>query len=377
MKNLFHKIRKFLLFCAVNLIIVAVVFILFEGLASVILLLEAMTNTPPLAERSHTRYDEQLGWVNLPNVYIEDMYGPGLYLKTNAQGFRNDEDFSVAAPNHQVRLICSGDSFTLGYGVDNRQTWCQRLADFNPQWQTVNMGQGGYGVDQAYLWYKRDGVQLDHDIHLFTFITTDFDRMQQDSFLGYGKPLLDLQDNQLVIKNLPVPKRAFYVPWLTQNSQAIKELRSVRLLSQLFRGAAQAATPNTQPTQLSKTEIVAIKILADLRRLNDSKGSILVLVYLPTLGDYAQPYPAVTERWRENINRAAQETDIIFIDLIPDFRALPPAQVQELFIPEGEIDFPGAAGHYSVQGNEYIAQKLNERLLSFTPISNRLAEKSR
>ena len=28
------------------------------------------------------------------------------------------------------------------------------------------MGQGGYGIDQAYLWYKRDGTKLDHDVQI-------------------------------------------------------------------------------------------------------------------------------------------------------------------------------------------------------------------
>jgi hypothetical protein len=49
------------------------------------------------------------------------------------------------------------------------------------------MGQGGHGVDQAYLWYKRDGVKLKHDFLLFAFITLDFQRMQQRDFLGLNR----------------------------------------------------------------------------------------------------------------------------------------------------------------------------------------------
>jgi len=373
MENSIRKIQKSILFLVFNFLIVAIILLFLEGSASFILFFQTAALTSPVAERSHTQYDEQLGWVNRPNVYIEDMYGPGLYLKTNAQGFRNDEDFEVAVPEPKVRLICSGDSFTLGYGVDNRHTWCQLLGELNPQLQTVNMGQGGYGIDQAYLWYKRDGTRLEHDLHLFAFITTDFERIKQDNFLGYGKPLLKVENGNLVVENVPVPRRAFYVPWLTQNSEAIRGLRSIQLVSQFFWQPAQAGANADYYKYDLALENIAVKVLQDLQQLNTAQDSLLVLVYLPTLADYTPPYPGNTEKWRQHIYRAAQETGILYIDLIGDFRSLPATQVQSLFIREGEVDFPGAAGHYSVEGNEYIAQQLYQKLLSFSEVSSRLA----
>lgn len=376
MKKITHKIKRVLIFSLVNLFAVALAFFIIEGFASIVLLLQEVARTPPLAERSHTQYDEQLGWTSIPNLYIKDMYGPGRYLKTNAQGFRNDQDFSEAIPDHKLRIICSGDSFTLGYGVDNHQTWCQQLSVIDPRLEMVNMGQGGYGIDQIYLWYKRDGTRLEHDIHLFAFITHDFARMQHDNFLGYGKPLLTLRDNQLFIENTPVPKRAFYTPWLTQNGQAISELRSIQLLGQLFQRPAQANALQNQERNAVPPELVAAKILEDLQRINKAQATVLILVYLPTLGDALQPYPVDTETWRQHASLAAKEAHIPFIDLVDDFRALTPDQLYPLFIQEGELDYPGAAGHYSVQGNELIARRLFEALISFPEVARRLAEKN-
>jgi hypothetical protein len=374
MKKMIYKVRKAIIFLSINLLIVLILLLFIEGLASFVLFFQTIANNSTVAERSHTQYDERLGWVNSPNVYIEDMYGPGLYLKTNAQGFRNDEDFDVAAPDHKIRIICSGDSFTLGYGVDNRHTWCHLLETMDQQFQTVNMGQGGYGIDQAYLWYKRDGVQLEHDIHLFAFITADIERMQQDNFFGYGKPLLRVENGDLVVDNIPVPQRAFYAPWLTQNSEAIKGLKSFQLLSQLFQAPVQANSYSNFFEYNLALENVAIKILQGLQQHHTAQESLLVLVYLPTLQDYSQPYPANTERWRQHVYRAAQENSIIFVDMIGDFRALSAAEVQALFIHEGEVEFPGAAGHYSEQGNAYIARQLYQKLLSFPEVSDRLAK---
>ena len=365
---------KFVTFIIFNLITVAVILLLIEGLSSFVLFFQSMVGTPPVAERTHTQYDPELGWVNKPDVYIENMYGPGLHLETNAQGFRNAEDFTPTIPSDKVRIICSGDSFTLGYGVDNDHTWCQELAMLDNRLQTVNMGQGGYGVDQAYLWYRRDGTALAHDIHLFTFITNDFERMRSDSFLGYGKPLLDVQDDKLVVNNVPVPERAFYVPWLTQNSESIKKLKTVELLSQLFESSAQAESDNELAENDWLWERVNVEILKDLQQLNRDRDGILVLVYLPTLSDYQPDSQGDTEQWRQKVSLAAQDLGINFIDLVDDFRTLPAEDVPALFLAEGEVEYPGAAGHYTAAGNAYIAQRLYEELTTLPEVAGRLAD---
>jgi len=80
-------------------------------------------------------------------------------------------------PPGYLRVIGSGDSFTLGHGVANGQTWCARLEEIDPRFENVNMGQGGYGADQAYLSYRRDRRRLDRDTHIFAFISDDLHRL--------------------------------------------------------------------------------------------------------------------------------------------------------------------------------------------------------
>ena len=223
--------KRFAFLISVNLVILAGLLIIAEGAVSYILLIRDITTTVPIAERRHTQYDPELGWVNNSKVDIVDMYGPGIYFKTNAQGFRNDYDFEVMVPDGRHRVICSGDSFTLGYGVANDRTWCQFLAAIDPQIEPVNMGQGGYGVDQAYLWFKRDGTQLEYNTHLFAFITSDFQRMRKDRFLGYAKPVLVIENGKLVATNVPVPRFAYKFTWLTANWDNLKGLRTVQFFN--------------------------------------------------------------------------------------------------------------------------------------------------
>ena len=184
------RLRRAALLVLVNLGVLVLLLVLVEGGASLLLFLRDAGRTQALAERLHTVHDPELGWVNEPGVHQPDMYGPGVGLTINAQGFRSTEPTPTRTAGGAIRLVCSGDSFTLGYGVADDATWCHQLAEIDPRLETVNMGQGGYGFDQAWLWYRRDGAPLEHRIHVFAFITDDFRRMERDRFLGYAKPLL-------------------------------------------------------------------------------------------------------------------------------------------------------------------------------------------
>ena len=161
-----------------NIAATVVLLLALEGMANVYYAFHDAFAERPLTERLFTQYDRELGWVSLPNIYIPNVFGPGKYLRTNSQRFRSDTDFTPTVPPGKTRIICSGDSFTFGYGVDNDHAWPQSLAAVAPNIQAVNMGQGGYGADQAYLWYKRDGAALDHDIQILAVITPDLFRMQ-------------------------------------------------------------------------------------------------------------------------------------------------------------------------------------------------------
>ena len=81
------------------------------------------------------------------------------------------------------------------------------------------MGTGGFGVDQAYLWYKRDGIQLDANVLVFAFIEDDFNRMQLPTFLARNpKPVILLDDKgSLSVHNVPVPTWGSHTkPWLVE-----------------------------------------------------------------------------------------------------------------------------------------------------------------
>ncbi len=299
-----------------------------------------------LTERKHTQYDPELGWVNVPGTTVPDLYGPGRGLTINSQGFRGKREYDREVPAGVTRVLCSGDSFTLGWGVDDDDTWCARL-DRLPELEAVNMGQGGYGIDQAYLWWRRDGGALDYNVHLFAIIYEDFHRMRFDRFQGYGKPTLRLENGVPVADGVPVPERSWRDSWRSS-------LASAELIARLTgrRNAAPADEPRLDALEVGE---LAVRAVETMRGEDRARGSRLVVVWLPTLDEYR---PGDLDRLRgqflQRVRAAGGET----VDLVDEFRRVPPDRVDSLFLVE-----PGAGGrHYSKAGHEFVAARLAERL---------------
>jgi hypothetical protein len=325
-----------------------VLFLLVEGASSLLLVVHALLfrSEGTLAERAHTRYDPLLGWVSIPNLTVPDMYGPGIFLRTNGQGFRNESDFPDRVPPGRIRILCSGDSFTLGYGVDNDHAWCRLLSARDPRLETVNMGQGGYGLDQAYLWYMRAGRGLERQVHLLAFITDDFYRMGRPEFTGYGKPMLRISGERLETTHVPVPRRSYLLPWFTQNARILSRLKSLELIEKLLANGGGSAAPDHSGTETIRS--IGTRIFEILREENQGKRSLLVLIYLPVWPDY---WNDESGEWREFVRGEAARLGIPFIDLVEEIRKLPRARAHRLF-----------EEHFTAEGNQFASDTIYERL---------------
>ena len=335
------------------LALIIFIFIAMEGLSSVAMFIIGILTPHKAQEAKHAQYDELLGWVNKPNIYIKDLYGTNVYLRTNSQGFRNNKDFTTTIPQGKIRIICTGDSFTLGYGVDNDNSWCQLLSANDERLETVNMGQGGYGIDQAYLWYMRDGRKLEHDIHIFAFIDDDFRRATSSRFWNYQKPVFKLQGDTLVLENVPVPKYQFETPVLTRIATNWRNFQMFQLIERIREKSKVQIIPYKGfDEQIRK---IALKIFEALHQANKEKGSILVVLYLPTDYDYSHEVP-----WRKFLSDELKKRDIIFIDMTPEFIKQP-------------IDLMFRV-HYSEYGNRYVADALYKKLLTFPEIEDKFSK---
>ena len=337
------------------------VFTLIEGGSSLVLLgydLHGLQGPP--TERRHTDYDTLLGWVGRPHFRAPDAYGPGIGLQTNAHGFRGEREVEPTVPPGRIRVVCSGDSFTLGWGVADSESWCARLEGLDPRLQTINMGQGGYGIDQAYLWYMRDGRPLSHQAHIFAFIAEDFRRMRRRDFRGFPKPLLVRSGDSLEVENVPIPRLPYTMPRLTvalfAAQPVLARLRASELLALLTKRIPSGRATAGPADADSATWLVAERVFASLAAVNRAQGSALLVVMLPMREDYDG---VATDRWRQRLRDAAPRDDFTFVDLVRDFRSIPEDHLDSLF----SMPTRGVQGHYGPLGHRWVAERLHGALV--------------
>jgi len=107
-----------------------------------------------IEERSnYIIHDPLLGWTIKPNGIS------GLY-RANDQGMRGDSAYSTIANEKRIRIGSFGDSFMHGDEVPNSSTWQAQLEKLDPSYEILNFGVGGYGSDQMYLRYIREGKRF-------------------------------------------------------------------------------------------------------------------------------------------------------------------------------------------------------------------------
>src|SRR5262249_11189712 len=106
-----------------------------------------------LSRQAYFVYDQELGWT----VGADRRSRDGFYF-SSAEGIRSARAgvrFADKAARHRVALI--GDSNAFSLEVPFEESWGYQLQRLlGDSVQVLNFGVNGYGVDQAYLRYRRD-----------------------------------------------------------------------------------------------------------------------------------------------------------------------------------------------------------------------------
>jgi hypothetical protein len=105
-------------------------------------------------EQTYIRFDQDLGWEPTPG---SKHVGGDITYRTNAAGLRAERDYPLAPPAGTRRWAAFGDSFTYCEEVEIEDCWTEQLERMKPGLEVLNFGVPGYGPDQAWLRYQRDG----------------------------------------------------------------------------------------------------------------------------------------------------------------------------------------------------------------------------
>jgi len=107
--------------------------------------------------------------IRLPNITT---------IKINSDGFR-DREFSIEKPNNTFRIICLGDSFTFGQGVELNESYPKvlerKLNSLNNgvKYEVLNFGVPGYNTWQEVEMLDVKGLKYSPDMVIFGYVHND------------------------------------------------------------------------------------------------------------------------------------------------------------------------------------------------------------
>jgi hypothetical protein len=324
-------------------------------------------------------HSPELGWTIKPNGYWQDLY------RANSQGIRADRDYQPLPRNNAVRIATFGDSFTHGEEVKNGDTWEEQLNRLDHNLEVINFGVGGYGLDQAFLRYQKDGARYHPQLVFIGFMEENINRLVNvfRPFYTPGipltKPRFMIQDNQLLLLPNPMgdlddgkkllhdPKRCLaefgahdfhYAAGLKAGPLDFSP--SVRMLKLLYhqitsrysekadRGIYKNGGLNTASEAFSLCIMLFDAFYRDVQKNN----ALPIIVLFPNRADI--------ERYRQNKTKVY--TPLITYMRSQGYRVIDLCDAFEEYAKSSRVDELFLDYHYSPRGNSIVAQFLFDYL---------------
>ncbi len=307
------------------------------------------------------RHDDQLGHTFVANVHRRIPHEHGAYFSaTNAQGFREDHDLTAPPPG--LHVMCYGDSYTAGDGVNNEQRFSALLAK-RLSIAVSNVAVPGYGPDQNVLQLESSLLPRP-DLILLCIAVHTIERIQSgkritidrdDRLWHVDRPHFVLaKDGALELRGVPVSEQGLELvePALPQTQHpaaarfaaAKAKLRSrlVHYLGPILKAPPDPGyrDPDDDPWHLLAALIQRFHASAD--------GVPVAVVPLPTARYVAERHqPHFQRRFAE---LAAPEQGLHVVDVVTSLRTQPRNVRANCHY---RLD-----GHFTASGHELVATAL-------------------
>ena len=219
---------------------------------------------------------------------------------------RTNMSFDTIPAKRRIALV--GDSFTFGLEVRYEDTWGRRLEEgFGPGVQVLNFGVDGYGIDQAYLRYRRDVPRWHPEMVILGIINDDLRRSMcvygflcfAGSDIPFAKPRLIARGDSLAPLNLPLPtpesifthRPIDELPFVTDDRsfdpvewerQPLEGSYSIRFLLSRYRRWRVPARSVSDSALRSLNGMLLEAFVRDVR----ARHAMPLIVFFPSLNDF-------------------------------------------------------------------------------------------
>lgn len=155
--------------------------------------------------RQAEEYDSYLGWTPKKNYSVKTyaLQGrhPLITITHNSRGFRMNHEVNTS----KETIILTGDSFTYGIWADDKKIMSTLLNNFlGEEYEVINLGVEGYGIDQSLLRYLLQGSIYNPHVTIHIFFPNDFSNIASN--IEYGKPkpffVVNPKNNELFLHKI-------------------------------------------------------------------------------------------------------------------------------------------------------------------------------
>jgi hypothetical protein len=271
----------------------------------------------------------------------------------------------VTTPSKR-RIALIGDSFTFGLEVAYQGTWGRQLElALGSEFQVLNFGVDGYGVDQAYLRFQRDVLPWQPEVTILGIIDDDLRRTMcvygflcfPESEIPFPKPRFVLKNDSLVLLSaqLPTPDAIFVSQSITalpliEHDPAFHRRQwdwhlydmsyAVRLVRSKF---PPWDMPRPTTTEQAQQDLNA-ELIRAFARTARQMGSTPLVVFFPT-----RKWHSANVAWPSPGKETLRASGVPFIDMTACVEQIAPA---DRFV----------VLHYSAATNAAIAKCLQPAL---------------
>lgn len=287
------------------------------------------------------RFDHELGWAPVENVTYAEK---GVLVHQNQFGLRASDDIQLKKTSGKKRVLVLGDSYVWGFAAPQEELLTSPQV-YRTDDELINSGVSGYGTDQEYLFYLREGrkFEVDEVVLAFTLYNDVANNLSSKQY-SYLKPYFTLHDGELVLHNDHV-----------RDSMAKRFGRTLRRNCRLYdvcNDGVHALIKKLQRKQSSETDIVVTDAdrkgieltLAILKKLNDAveaNHAKLLVVFIPYKPNVEQRLPG-NHPFAELLAEGLTKLGISYREPYPEFLKSVIAGVDPFKV--GDTHF-NAAGH--------------------------------
>jgi len=171
---------------------------------------EQQLKTLDYAKAGHSlnrKYDPDLGWTMTPGFSKRGQ-------TINSAGLCSEHEYSIDKPDSVLRIAAFGESNTEAADVPTVDAWPTILERRLKNSEVLNFAVGGYGPDQCWLRYQKEGKKYRPDIVLICYMTENINRIVNvfrpfytgGGGLPFTKPRFYLQGDSLGLISNPVAR---------------------------------------------------------------------------------------------------------------------------------------------------------------------------